>query len=97
MKYLEQIALLGNIAESEDQKEILRRYFSRLKKMLQIQSKDSNKNYSEAVNKLYCSMIRVYIIGFIDKTIEYSCSNPDYYCQIIDRYIQKYQHMAVAE
>ncbi|MGX2947177.1 hypothetical protein [Enterococcus alishanensis] len=97
MKYLEQITFLGNIAESEDQKEILRKYFSRLKKLLQVQSNNDDKNNAEKVNKLYCSMIRVYIIGFIDKTIDYFSNSPEYYSQIIDRYIQEYQHMAVAE
>lgn len=73
MRFLEIISKLGETASNEDEKELLRSYYERLRKMVRIDCSH------EEIEHRFCLMITCYILRYVTKQVDYSKTNADYY------------------
>lgn len=77
MRFLEIISKLGETASNEDEKELLRSYYERLRKMVRIDCSH------EEIEHRFCLMITCYILRYVTKQVDYSKTNADYYLTFI--------------
>lgn len=73
MRFLEIISKLGETASNDDEKELLRSYYERLRKMVRIDCSH------EEIEHRFCLMITCYILRYVTKQVDYSKTNTDYY------------------
>ncbi|MBO1141409.1 hypothetical protein FQS87_15990 [Enterococcus avium] len=73
MRFLEIISKLGETASNEDEKELLRSYYERLRKMVRIDCSH------EEIEHRFCLMITCYILRYVTKQVDYSKTNADYF------------------
>lgn len=77
MRFLEIISKLGESANSEDEKKLLRSYYERLRKLVRIESS------SDEIEHRFCLMITCYILRYVTKQVDYSKTNADYYLSFL--------------
>ncbi|WP_146620988.1 hypothetical protein [Enterococcus florum] len=77
MRFLEIIYRLGEAASSEDEKELLRSYYERLRKMVRIDCSE------DEIEHRFCLMITCYIMRYIDKQVNYSKQKAEYYLSFL--------------
>lgn len=71
MRFLEIISKLGETASNEDEKELLRSYYERLRKMVRIDCSH------EEIEHRFCLMITCYILRYVTKQVDYSKLNAE--------------------
>ena len=77
MRFLEIISKLGETTSNEDEKELLRSYYERLRKMVRFDCSH------EEIEHRFCLMITCYILRYVTKQVDYSKTNADYYLTFI--------------
>lgn len=73
MRFLEIISKLGETTSNDDEKELLRSYYERLRKMVRIDCSH------EEIEHRFCLMITCYILRYVTKQVDYSKTNADYF------------------
>lgn len=81
MRFLEIIRDLGKTTKSETEKELLEGYYKRIREMLR------NKLDDAEIERSYCLMIACYILGYIDKNVDYKNASTAYYDQFLSHRI----------
>lgn len=81
MRFLEIIRDLGKTTKSETEKELLEGYYKRIREMLR------NKQDDAEIERSYCLMIACYILGYIDKKVDYKHTSAAYYDQFLSQRI----------
>lgn len=77
MKYLEIIKKLGNSAREEQEKELLRDYYDRLREMVRRDCSD------DEIERRFCLMITGYLFRYVNNQVDYSETNADYYLSFL--------------
>jgi len=80
MKYLEIIKILGIATNDNSEKILLREYYDRIKALVK------QNNSDEQIEHTFCLMMAGYIMCYIDKQVDYSKKNAEYYINLLRKY-----------
>lgn len=77
MKYLEIVKILGIATKDNGEKMLLRDYYDRIKEHVKQDHSD------EQIEHVFCLMMAGYIMRYVDKQVDYSKQNADYYIDLL--------------
>ena len=77
MRFLEIISKLGNSTADESEKELLQDYFVRLRELIRKDCTDAE------IEHRFCLMMAGYIMRYVNKNVDYSKTDADYYIHLL--------------